>query len=247
MILSNISRAIREQNYYAVALEFVIVIAGVVIGFQISQNAQTRAEERQVKELLGLIAVEMASNLKMVEDYAVDTERHIRQLVALRTALAAYSEQTDTDQLDFVMTQVVSIADRTLVLDTTALDHLNDANMRGYIRGAQVESVIADWRGAVSGVRSTEAGLQAFASIDWSARYPALSFETIAAAIPSPGHAEPVPQRFETDWAVLSQNADLAGRLAAMTSLLEFTRDSTTDLESRTLALIDALRAEADQ
>lgn len=32
MILQNISKAIREQNYYAVALEFVIVIAGVVIG-----------------------------------------------------------------------------------------------------------------------------------------------------------------------------------------------------------------------
>ncbi len=36
MILQNISKAIREQNYYAVVLEFVIVIAGVVIGFQIN-------------------------------------------------------------------------------------------------------------------------------------------------------------------------------------------------------------------
>lgn len=37
MILQNITKAIREQNYYAVALEFVIVIAGVVqtwIAFQ---------------------------------------------------------------------------------------------------------------------------------------------------------------------------------------------------------------------
>lgn len=42
MILQNISKAIREQNYYAVALEFVIVIAGVVIGFQINAWAEHR-------------------------------------------------------------------------------------------------------------------------------------------------------------------------------------------------------------
>ena len=35
MILQNISKAIREQNWFAVVFEFVIVIAGVVIGFQI--------------------------------------------------------------------------------------------------------------------------------------------------------------------------------------------------------------------
>jgi len=38
MILSRISRAVREQNWFAVVLEFVIVIAGVVIGFQVTAN-----------------------------------------------------------------------------------------------------------------------------------------------------------------------------------------------------------------
>ena len=36
MILANLAKAVREQNYYAVVLEFLIVIAGVVIGFQIT-------------------------------------------------------------------------------------------------------------------------------------------------------------------------------------------------------------------
>ena len=49
MILGNISKAIREQNYYAVVLEFVIVIAGIVVGFQINAWAvdqRLRAEEQ---------------------------------------------------------------------------------------------------------------------------------------------------------------------------------------------------------
>lgn len=37
MILSRITKAIREQNWFAVAIEFVIVVLGVVIGFQISE------------------------------------------------------------------------------------------------------------------------------------------------------------------------------------------------------------------
>ena len=52
MILQNISKAIREQNYYAVALEFVIVIAGVVIGFQINAWAEGRAQAEREAALL---------------------------------------------------------------------------------------------------------------------------------------------------------------------------------------------------
>ena len=55
-----------------------------------------------------------------------------------------------------------------------------------------------------------------------------------------------MPPRFETDWAALSQDSDLAGRLAAMTILLEFTRESTGHLESSTLDLSETLRTEAD-
>ena len=246
MILARISRAIREQNWFAVALEFVIVIAGVVIGFQISQAAQVRAEERQFEELLVLIAMEMESNVETVEDYAAMTERHIRQLVALRTEMAAYSEQTDSERLDFVMTQAVSIHDRILALDTSALDQLDDASNRRHIQGSQIERAIGEWREAVSGVRSLELGLQAFGGIDWSARYPALSLEAIAYAVPSPGVAEPVPPRFDSDWDALSQDRDLAGRLAVMTSLLEFTHEAAEHLETSTSQLTDALNAGAD-
>ena len=45
MILSRITKAVREQNWFAVAIEFVIVIAGVVIGFQISAWASERQAE----------------------------------------------------------------------------------------------------------------------------------------------------------------------------------------------------------
>jgi hypothetical protein len=42
MILARLSKAIREQNWFAVVLEFVIVIAGVVTGFQIMARPANR-------------------------------------------------------------------------------------------------------------------------------------------------------------------------------------------------------------
>ena len=52
MILARISRAIREQNWFAVVLEFVIVISGVVIGFQVTEWSKDR--ERAVYERAAL-------------------------------------------------------------------------------------------------------------------------------------------------------------------------------------------------
>lgn len=55
MILDNLSRALKTQNWLAAGVEFVIVIVGVVIGFQINawaENRSERAEERVILENL---------------------------------------------------------------------------------------------------------------------------------------------------------------------------------------------------
>ncbi|WP_394692785.1 hypothetical protein [Hyphobacterium sp.] len=59
MILARLSRAVREQNWFAVVLEFVIVIAGVVIGFQMNAWNEARLERRQEAEYLRQIDSEL--------------------------------------------------------------------------------------------------------------------------------------------------------------------------------------------
>jgi hypothetical protein len=60
MILDNISRALKEQNWLAAGIEFVIVILGVVIGFQI----QAWNEERQDASLGQLYAARLIEDLE---------------------------------------------------------------------------------------------------------------------------------------------------------------------------------------
>lgn len=67
MILQSLARAVRKQNYYAVFLEFIIVIAGVVIGFQINAWNERRAEEAQGREYLVLLADEVRGHADTYE------------------------------------------------------------------------------------------------------------------------------------------------------------------------------------
>jgi hypothetical protein len=84
VILQNLSRAVREQNYYAVVLEFVIVIAGVVIGFQIQgwaeMQADRRAEgrllERLHQEVQGLLDIQSAESAEHLPRAEILAEVH---------------------------------------------------------------------------------------------------------------------------------------------------------------------------
>lgn len=67
MILQNLARAVRDQNYYAVFLEFVIVIAGVVIGFQINAWNEDRQDRVRESSALSRIHVEVQETLRRLD------------------------------------------------------------------------------------------------------------------------------------------------------------------------------------
>lgn len=66
MILQNISKAVREQNWFAVVLEFVIVIAGVVIGFQVNAWNEDRQERAREAEYLSQLDIELTAVIEEI-------------------------------------------------------------------------------------------------------------------------------------------------------------------------------------
>ncbi|WP_420434200.1 hypothetical protein [Hyphobacterium sp.] len=68
MILQRLSRAIREQNWFAVALEFVIVIAGVVIGFQVTAWNAQRADREALRLAFLRFEAEIDANLDTIAE-----------------------------------------------------------------------------------------------------------------------------------------------------------------------------------
>jgi hypothetical protein len=68
MILSRLSNAIRTQNWFAVVLEFVIVIAGVVIGFQVTGWAARQADTERAAQYLERLIADMEENQQRFDD-----------------------------------------------------------------------------------------------------------------------------------------------------------------------------------
>lgn len=86
MILARISKAVREQNWFAVAIEFVIVIAGVVIGFQVNEFATAARAHAEAERALARLRLESEAVVDFwAENVSDATGRDAERLVLLRT------------------------------------------------------------------------------------------------------------------------------------------------------------------
>ena len=94
MILQNLTRAIREQNWFAVVLEFVIVIAGVVIGFQIQAWNAGRSDQADESRYLLQVGAALAHDLSRVDHFL---ELYASQTAAARRVIGYHDTQGGVD------------------------------------------------------------------------------------------------------------------------------------------------------
>ena len=67
-ILGRLSKAVREQNWFAVVLELAIVVLGVVIGFQVTSWGQERSERVQEQAYLHHLAADLRETERRMLD-----------------------------------------------------------------------------------------------------------------------------------------------------------------------------------
>ncbi len=84
MILSRITRALKDQNWFAVTLEFLIVLAGVVIGFQVSAWNDARMDREREDLILQRLDADFT-------EIAAQTARTVDQLVTRIEAAEAFA------------------------------------------------------------------------------------------------------------------------------------------------------------
>lgn len=85
MILASLTRALRTQNWLAVAIEFVIVILGVVIGFQVN----TWAQDREAVARAQALTLRLSDDLAMERLNIVDTLTYYAVVMDNAEAVAA--------------------------------------------------------------------------------------------------------------------------------------------------------------
>ena len=108
MILARISKAVREQNWFAVAIEFVIVVAGVLLAFQFTAwNAQRQNQDR-VEQALTRLQLETEQNIAALRQrIEANAARQADQTLMVQVAMRGVVEAEETETFERAIAQVM--------------------------------------------------------------------------------------------------------------------------------------------
>lgn len=88
MILRRLMIHLKEQNWFAVAIEFLIVVLGVVIGFQVTAWNQQRAIAAEARSNLGLIIGEIEQHRESYERRAIGASARLADVRLVSAGIA---------------------------------------------------------------------------------------------------------------------------------------------------------------
>jgi hypothetical protein len=91
MILRRFAEALKDQNWAAIAIEFVLLVLGVFLGIQVSNWNEERADRVAYEAALGRLGAEIDTNLDSLDAFDVDFQddlaRGSRALTILQSCI----------------------------------------------------------------------------------------------------------------------------------------------------------------
>jgi hypothetical protein len=153
--LGRLSKAVREQNWFAVALEVAIVVIGVVIGFQVTDWGQSRADRAQEQVYLHQLAADLEETLRVIAHE--DSIRATLAKPALLTVLGSWGSGTPlpVDSIVQLSRQIFTV--RTLLPTTGTAEALVATGDLTLIRNDALRNAITAYLGVTETLVSFQA------------------------------------------------------------------------------------------
>ena len=144
MILRRVIEHVKEQNWTAVALDFVIVVMGVFIGIQVANGNAGRAERAQLDQQLTSLRIEMLDNQAHFSSFRAELVQQMDDVNVLRVALKSDPPAISSDDFDAKLLNVQRI--KIFSPDLTALKELAETGGLRRISGTKIRTAIGDWQ-----------------------------------------------------------------------------------------------------
>ena len=143
IMLTRIVRYLGEQHWNAIAIEFLIVTAGVLMGMQVSNWNDDRLDKERAKQQLARFHTELEANLATVQRYEQRVGSQLRDVLVLERSFDRKDiGDSDTDQSLMNAFRITS-----MILETSAYDELNASGSLRYV-GADIRSAMTQWQAA---------------------------------------------------------------------------------------------------
>ncbi len=101
MLLRKITKHVTDQNWFAVFIDFLIVVVGILIAFQITEWSAKRAEYNRVNEILYELRTDLNADIKIYTE-AIDSTLNriaVAEYIAQQAPTAGISNWEDTEEL----------------------------------------------------------------------------------------------------------------------------------------------------
>ncbi|PAP75440.1 hypothetical protein [Rubrivirga marina] len=158
--LGRLSKAVREQNWFAVGLEVAIVVLGVVIGFQVTAWGNERAARAQERELLRGLRSELAANVDHLDRVAEEHRRTIRQARRLLAWTGPDPADVPPATMDTLLTALIN----EIPAYHPAMGEVEamlGAGHLGLVRDDSLRAMLASWPDVLEQLRAAEDEMRA--------------------------------------------------------------------------------------
>ena len=122
MLLRRITQHVKDQNWFAVALDFFIVVVGILIAFQINAWSDRRADQRTLNTALELLSDEIKVNIA-----TIDSRSKLHSEIATAAKdLLQIAREPELDSVPMKLIGKVFIDGYTTDYSTSALTYVLD-------------------------------------------------------------------------------------------------------------------------
>ncbi len=145
MILRRITKHVKDQNWFAVFLDFFIVVAGILIAFQITNWNEERADRAAERESIERLVVEYNQNLAVLAENKSQTQRTMRASAKLKSMIAPEPDLNITDE-SVAQTLSDGLTNPRFIPNLGATNSLLASGDLDLIQDAKIQSQLSKWQ-----------------------------------------------------------------------------------------------------
>lgn len=154
MIFRRVKAHIEKENWFAVGIDFCIVVIGVFIGIQVANWNEARVDQRELAGQLTSLNTEFSENLDRLNAFRSLLDRQIDDTSILREVIAGKRPNVDIKEIDKSLMNIVSVPN--LTIDRTTLDELAQGGGLRRLEALRLRALLVEWDETHDNLRRVE-------------------------------------------------------------------------------------------
>jgi hypothetical protein len=245
MILRRVAEHAKAQNWFAVALDFLIVVVGVFIGIEVANWNQARQERNEERRYYGQLIVDLRADVDTLS-FAVKKAREFDEAAEL--TLAGLSGEAEHKPSPGRMATAIHHAGFIYIPQAArgTYDELISTGNLGLLRNSRLKTEIARYYGLFDELRQWDALLRAQQSDYWTETAGVLPRPVLRAAIRGVEPSLSVQEDREI-WMAARSHPRLPNMLIGMAAHQERVRRDSERISGRATKLISEIERHLDE